>query len=342
MLIFYYHILYLTYFLRRNIVAAYHHADNLTNCYPRCPVKNEYGGRENTEAVYFLRKLNESVYERYPDVQTIAEESTAWPMVSRPVYLGGLGFGMKWNMGWMHDTLKYFSNDPVYRKFNHGMLTFSLIYAFHENFVLSLSHDEVVYGKGSLIRKMPGDDWQKFANLRLLYGYMYCHPGKKLLFMGGEFGQWQEWFHEESLHWHLLENPRHKGLKKWVEDLNAFLKKEPALYERDFDHESFEWVDISDWESSIVSFIRKGRQKEDTLLVVCNLTPVLRNNYKIGAPSSGFWKEVLNSDSWIYGGSDKGNFGGIEASPVPVHGRYHSLSVTLPPLGVVVLKRGFL
>ncbi len=302
-------------------------------------IPNEYGGKENTEAIYFLRKFNESVYERYPDAQTIAEESTAWPMVSRPTYLGGLGFGMKWNMGWMHDTLEYFSNDPVYRKYNHNKLTFSLIYAFHENFVLSLSHDEVVYGKSSLIRKMPGDDWQKFANLRLLYGYMYCHPGKKLLFMGGEFGQWQEWYHEESVHWHLLKTPRHQGLKKWVQDLNAFLKKEPALYERDFEHESFQWVDISDWESSIVSFIRKGKNEKDTLLAVCNLTPVLRNNYKIGAPSGGFWKEVLNSDSWMYGGSDKGNFGGIEASPVPVHGRYHSLSVTLPPLGILVFKR---
>jgi 1,4-alpha-glucan branching enzyme len=304
-------------------------------------IPNEYGGRENTEAISFLRKFNEAVYEKYPDVQTIAEESTAWPMVSRPVYLGGLGFGMKWNMGWMHDTLEYFSNDPIYRKYNHNKLTFSLIYAFHENFVLSLSHDEVVYGKGSLIGKMPGDDWQKFANLKLLFGYMFCHPGKKLLFMGGEFGQWQEWYHEESLHWHLLHNPAHQGLKKWVQDLNAFLKQEPALFERDFHQDGFEWVDISDWESSMVSFIRKGKNKKDTLVVVCNFTPVLRNNYKIGVPSGGFWKEVLNSDAWMYGGSDKGNLGGIEASPVPIYGRYHSLSLTLPPLGILVFKKDF-
>jgi 1,4-alpha-glucan branching enzyme len=302
-------------------------------------IPNEYGGKENIEAIQFLRKFNETVYERHPDVQTIAEESTAWPMVSRPVYVGGLGFGMKWNMGWMHDTLEYFCNDPVYRKYNHNKLTFSLIYAFHENFVLSLSHDEVVYGKGSLISKMPGDDWQKFANLRLLFGYMYCHPGKKLLFMGGEFGQWQEWYHEESLHWHLLNYPQHQGLKKWVQDLNAFLKKEPELYERDFQQDGFEWVDTSDWESSIVSFIRRGRNEKDTLLVVCNLTPILRSNYKIGAPSGGFWNEVLNSDSWIYGGNDKGNFGGIEAGPVPSHGKYYSLSVTLPPLGIIVFKQ---
>jgi 1,4-alpha-glucan branching enzyme len=242
-------------------------------------------------------------------------------------------------MGWMHDTLEYFSSDPLFRKYNHGRLTFSLIYAFHENFVLSLSHDEVVYGKSSLIGKMPGDDWQKFANLRLLYGYMYCHPGKKLLFMGGEFGQWQEWYHEESLHWHLLEQPRHQGLKKWVQDLNAFLKTEPALHEYDFGQEGFQWVDISDWESSIVSFIRKGKDGKDTLLVVCNLTPVPRDNYKIGVPSGGFWKEVLNSDAWMYGGTGKGNFGGMEAGPVPCHGLYYSLSATLPPLGIVVFKQ---
>jgi 1,4-alpha-glucan branching enzyme len=302
-------------------------------------IPNEYGGKEHIEAIRFLRRFNETVYERHPDVQTIAEESTAWPMVSRPVYIGGLGFGMKWNMGWMHDTLQYFSRNPVFRKYHHNQLTFSIIYAFHENFVLSLSHDEVVYGKGSLISKMPGDEWQKFANLRLLYGYMYCHPGKKLLFMGGEFGQWQEWYHEEILHWHLLEEPRHQGLKKWVQDLNEFLKKEPALYERDFENEGFEWDDISDWEKSVASFFRRGRSDKNTLLVVCNYTPVVRDNYKIGVPSGGSWKEVLNSDSWIYGGSDKGNFGGIEAAPVPSHGRYYSLSITLPPLGIVVFKK---
>ncbi len=303
-------------------------------------IPNEHGGRENIEAIQFLRKFNETVYQKHSDVQTIAEESTAWPMVSRPVYIGGLGFGMKWNMGWMHDTLHYFSRAPVHRKFHHDQLTFSIIYAFHENFVLSLSHDEVVYGKGSLISKMPGDDWQKFANLRLLYGYMYCHPGKKLLFMGGEFGQWQEWYHEESLHWHLLEQPSHQGLRKWVQDLNEFLKREPALYVRDFEHAGFEWDDISDWEKSVISFLRRGRNEKDTLVVICNHTPAVRDNYKIGVPSGGYWKEVLNSDAWMYGGSDKGNYGGIEASPVPSHGRYYSLSVTLPPLGIVVFKIG--
>ncbi|UCD34254.1 MAG: 1,4-alpha-glucan branching protein GlgB [Nitrospiraceae bacterium] len=302
-------------------------------------IPNEYGGRENIEAISFLQKLNHSVYEKHPDVQTIAEESTSWPMVSRPTYVGGLGFGMKWNMGWMHDTLDYMSKNPVFRKFHHNKLTFSIWYAFYENFVLSLSHDEVVYGKGSLMGKMPGDDWQKFANLRLLYGYMYCHPGKKLLFMGGEFGQWQEWYHEESLHWHLLDQPPHQGLKRWVQDLNGFLRSEPALHERDFSQEGFEWMDISDWESSIISFLRKGPSDQDTLLVICNFTPVVRTNYLIGVPESGHWKEVLNSDAWLYGGSDKGNYGGIEAAPVPCHGRYHSLSITLPPLGVVVFKR---
>jgi len=300
---------------------------------------NESGGRENLEAIQFLRRLNESVYERLPDVQIIAEESTAWPMVSRPVYSGGLGFGMKWNMGWMHDTLEYFSKDPLFRKFHLNKLTFSMVYAFNENFVLSLSHDEVVYGKGSLIAKMPGDEWQAFANLRMLYGYMYCHPGKKLLFMGGEFGQRQEWYHEQSLHWHLLEDPRHQGLKTWVHDLNTFLKNEPALYERDFESGGFEWIDARDWENSIISFLRKGRHEQDTLLVICNFTPVVRTNYKIGVPSGGFWREVLNSDAWTYGGSDKGNFGGAEAAPVPCHGRYHSLSVTLPPMGIVVFKK---
>ncbi len=301
-------------------------------------IPNEYGGKENIDAIKFFRRFNETVYEKHPDVQTIAEESTAWPMVSRPAYVGGLGFGMKWNMGWMHDTLYYFSRDPVHRKFHHNQLTFSIWYAFYENFILSLSHDEVVYGKGSLISKMPGDDWQKFANLRLLFGYMYCHPGKKLLFMGGEFGQWQEWYHEESLHWHLLEYPFHQGLRRWVQDLNKFLKNEPALYEFDFEMEGFEWVDISDWEKSIISFLRKGKTIRDVLLVVCNFTPVVRENYRIGVPFGGFWKEVLNSDSSFYGGSNKGNSGGIEADPVPSHGRSYSLLLTLPPLGIVVFK----
>lgn len=301
-------------------------------------IPNEYGGKENTEAIQFLRKLNEAVYEKLPDVQTIAEESTSWPMVSRPVYLGGLGFGMKWNMGWMHDTLNYFSKDPVYRKHHHSQLTFSIWYAFYENFILSLSHDEVVYGKGSLLSKMPGDDWQKSANLRLLYGYLFCHPGKKLLFMGGEFGQWQEWQHDGSLDWHILDHPLHQGLMQWMKDLNGLLKNEPALYERDFQKEGFEWVDVSDWENSILSFLRMGNSRKDILLVICNFTPVVRDNYKIGVPHGGLWKEILNSDSWCYGGSDRGNYGGFEAAPVPSHGRYYSLSITLPPLGIVVFK----
>jgi 1,4-alpha-glucan branching enzyme len=301
-------------------------------------IPNEHGGRENIEAVHFIQRLNEAVYQDHPDVQTIAEESTAWPMVSRPNYVGGLGFGMKWNMGWMHDTLDYFSKDPLYRKYHHNQLTFSIWYAFFENFILSLSHDEVVYGKGSLIRKMPGDDWQKFANLRLLFGYMYGHPGKKLIFMGGEFGQWDEWYHESSLDWHLLEYPLHQGIRNWVRDLNHLYKYEPALHELDFGLEGFEWIDCHDWEGSIISFLRKGRKTGDLFLVVCNFTPVPRQNYRIGIPQGGFWREVLNSDARIYGGSGYGNLGGLEASPVPSHGKFHSLSLTLPPLGVVFFK----
>jgi 1,4-alpha-glucan branching enzyme len=301
-------------------------------------IPNEQGGKENLEAISFLKKLNEEVYEKYPEVQLIAEESTAWPMVSRPAYLGGLGFGMKWNMGWMHDTLDYFSKDPVFRKYQHNKLTFSIIYAFHENFVLSLSHDEVVYGKGSLINKMPGDEWQKFANLRLLYGYMYCHPGKKLLFMGGEFGQRQEWYHEESLHWHLLENSSHKGMQRWVQDLNRHLKAEPALFEIDFSHEGFEWIDAGNSEQSVLSFIRKGKSADSILLAVCNFTPVVRDNFRVGVPKAGFWREVLNSDAKEYGGSGTGNFGGVDSVPLACHGRYNSVLLTLPPLGVVLFK----
>jgi 1,4-alpha-glucan branching enzyme len=271
-------------------------------------------------------------------VQTVAEESTAWPMVSRPNYVGGLGFGMKWNMGWMHDTLDYFSKDPIHRKYHHNQLTFSIWYAFYENFILSLSHDEVVYGKGSLLRKMPGDDWQKFANLRLLFGYMYGHPGKKLIFMGGEFGQWDEWYHESSLDWHLLEYPLHQGVRNWIRDLNHLYKYEPALHELDFGLEGFEWIDCHDWEGSIISFLRKGKKRGDLFLVVCNFTPVPRQNYRIGIPRGGFWKEALNSDSQTYGGSGHGNFGGLEASPIPSHGGYHSLSLSIPPLGVLFFK----
>jgi 1,4-alpha-glucan branching enzyme len=301
-------------------------------------IPNEYGGKENFEAVSFLRSFNETVYKEFPDVQTIAEESTAWPMVSRPTNLGGLGFGMKWNMGWMHDILEYFGKDPVYRKYHHNQLTFSIWYAFYENFILSLSHDEVVYGKRSLLDKMPGDYWQKFANLRLLFGHIYTHPGKKLIFMGGEFGQWNEWDHEASLDWHLLEVSVHAGTKRWLCDLNALHKNEPALYELDFHSEGFQWIDCNDWEKSTISYMRKSRSGKDLLLIACNFTPVPRHNYRIGVPEKGFWKEVLNSDAKEYGGSGYGNFGGVDAVPVSSHGRYYSLCLTLPPLGIVVLK----
>ncbi len=301
-------------------------------------IPNEFGGNENIEAISFLRKMNEVIYEKHPDVQTIAEESTAWPMVSRPAHLGGLGFGMKWNMGWMHDTLEYFSKDPVYRKYNHNKITFSLVYAFHENFMLPLSHDEVVYGKRSLIGKMPGDEWQKFANLRLLFGYMYCHPGKKLIFMGGEFGQQKEWNHEESLHWELMKDPRHFELRRWVRDLNLFLASEPALYERDFDNGGFEWVDTSDSEESVISFVRNGTSKDDLLFIVCNMTPIPRHSYRVGVPRGGRWNEILNSDAKEYGGSGQGNFGGVDSVPVVCDKRYNSVLLTLPPLGIVVFR----
>jgi 1,4-alpha-glucan branching enzyme len=303
-------------------------------------IPNQYGGRESIEAISFIKRFNEAVYGKHPDVQTIAEESTAWPMVSRPVYVGGLGFGMKWNMGWMHDTLDYFSMDSIYRKYHQNQLTFSIWYAFYENFVLPLSHDEVVYGKGSLVGKMPGDDWQKMANLRALYGYMYGHPGKKLLFMGGEFGQWNEWYHETSLDWHLLEYSPHQGVQNWVRDLNHFYKTEPALYELDFSIDGFQWIDFRDSEQSVISFIRKARNNDDIILVVCNFTPAPRYNYRVGVPRGGFWREALNSDSRIYGGSGHGNLGGVEATPVPSHQRYYSISLTLPPLGVLFFKSG--
>lgn len=303
-------------------------------------IPNEFGGNENVDSIYFLRRFNEVVYGTYPDVQTVAEESTAWPMVSRPAYVGGLGFGLKWNMGWMHDTLDYFSKEPIHRKYHQNKLTFSIWYAFFENFVLPLSHDEVVYGKGSLIRRLPGDDWQKFANLRLLFGYMYGHPGKKLLFMGGEFGQWDEWYHEKSLDWALLQYPAHQGVSNWVRDLNGCYRNEPALHEVDFSNEGFEWVDFHDAESSVIAFLRKGKNKRDTVLVVGNFTPVPRIGYRLGVPRAGFWKELLNSDAEQYGGSGHGNLGGVETDPVPSHGKEHSLRLVLPPLGVVFLKSG--
>ncbi|MDO9225296.1 MAG: 1,4-alpha-glucan branching protein GlgB [Pseudomonadota bacterium] len=302
-------------------------------------IPNEHGGRENLAAMSFLRGLNEAVYRDHPDTLTIAEESTAWPMVSRPTYAGGLGFGMKWNMGWMHDTLKYYQQDPVFRKYSHEKLTFSIWYAFTENFMLPLSHDEVVHGKGSLIGKMPGDEWQQFANLRLLYGHMWAHPGKKLLFMGCEFGQKREWQHDESLEWHVQQYPLHAGAQRWMGDLNRCYRAEPALYEKDFTPEGFSWVDFHDWEESVISFLRHGKKPEDTVLVVCNFTPVARQNYIVGVPHGGYWKEILNSDAALYGGSGVGNLGGVEASPVAAQGYYHALSLTLPPLGVVYLKQ---
>jgi 1,4-alpha-glucan branching enzyme len=301
-------------------------------------IPNRYGGRENIEAIEFLRFLNESVYRDFPDVQTIAEESTAWPQVSRPVYLGGLGFGMKWNMGWMHDTLGYFKLDPVYRKYRHDSLTFSLWYAFHENFVLPLSHDEVVHGKGSLIGRMPGDDWQQFANLRLLFGYMWTHPGKKLVFMGGEFGQRREWNHDDSLEWHVLQYPSHEGVRKWVADLNRVYRQEGSLHQKDFTNDGFRWVQRGDWEQSALSYLRIGDDAAPPLLVVCNFTPVPRYNYRVGVPRGGYWRELLNSDAAEYGGSGMGNLGGVEATPMPYEEYSHSLTLTLPPLAALVFK----
>ncbi|MFO8032513.1 MAG: 1,4-alpha-glucan branching protein GlgB [Desulfohalobiaceae bacterium] len=302
-------------------------------------IPNEYGGRENLQAIEFIQTLNKSVYQHFPGAQTIAEESTSWPQVTRPTYTGGLGFGIKWNMGWMHDTLEYFSQDPIYRKFHQNKLTFSVWYAFTENFMLPLSHDEVVYGKGSLLDKMPGDLWQKMANLRLLLGYMYTYPGKKLLFMGAEFGQWQEWYHEEGLHWDLLKKPEHQGLQKWLKELNLIYRQEPALHQADFQQQGFEWVDFSDQENSVLCYLRQDQNQEDLFLVVCNFTPVPRHNYLVGVPAGGFWQEALNSDGQEYWGSGQGNFGGLRSSSVPCHGRFHSLSLTLPPLSIILLKR---
>ncbi|HPW18458.1 MAG TPA: 1,4-alpha-glucan branching protein GlgB [Candidatus Aminicenantes bacterium] len=300
---------------------------------------NRYGGRENLEALSFIRRLNEAAYGQAPGIQTTAEESTAWPMVTRPVHLGGLGFGLKWKMGWMHDMLGYFSKDPLFRKFSHGDLTFSMWYAWTENFVLPLSHDEVVHGKGSLVGKMPGLEMEKYANLKALFGYMYTHPGKKLLFMGGEFAQWREWSHEESLEWHALEHKTHTDVQRWVRDLNALYRREPALHELDFDPAGFEWVDFNDVDHSVISYLRKGRTTPDLVLVVCNFTPVARDDYRVGVPAGGTWKELLNSDAAEYGGTGRGNLGAVKAAARPQHGRSHSLRLTLPPLGVLVFKR---
>ncbi len=286
----------------------------------------------------FLRELNTVVHQEHPGVIMAAEESTSWPMVSRPTYLGGLGFGVKWNMGWMHDMLDYLSLDPVYRSHHHHRLTFSLIYAFSENFLLPFSHDEVVHGKRSMLEKMPGDDWQKFANLRLLYGYQFGHPGKKLQFMGGEFGQRREWNHDAGLDWHLLDAPLHAGLQRWVRDLNHLYRTAAPLYTLDFDPAGFEWIDCNDHQRSLVSFIRRGHDPEDVMLFVCNFTPIPRHAEPVGAPLGGFWEEVLNSDASDYGGSGVGNWGGVTAVAATHHGRPFRLDVTVPPLGVVVLR----
>jgi len=302
-------------------------------------IPNAYGGRENLAAIAFLKRFNELVYQEHPGVITIAEESTSWPMVSKPTYLGGLGFGLKWNMGWMHDTLLYMSKDPIHRKYYHNSLTFSMLYAFHENFILPFSHDEVVHGKGSMIGKMPGDEWQRFANLRLLYGYMFTHPGKKLLFMGGEIGQYAEWNHDTSLDWHLLQYPLHKGLQRWVRDLNTTMRGEPCLHELDCEQGGFTWIDCHDSQQSVLSYLRRGRDPDRAVVCVCNFTPVPRHNYRVGVPASGFWEEILNSDAPLYGGSGQGNLGGVEATPVAAFGHYQSIVVTLPPLAMVAFRR---
>ncbi len=302
-------------------------------------VPNEYGGNENLAAIRFLQEVNIQVHSQCPGCVTIAEESTAWPMVSRPTYLGGLGFTLKWNMGWMHDTLEYISKDPIYRRWHHHLLTFSLMYAFSENFVLSLSHDEVVHMKGSLISKIPGDWWQKFATLRLLYGYQATHPGKKLLFMGQEFGQWREWSETRSLDWHLVEQfPTHQGLQRWVRDLNHFYQTQPALWQQDFDPAGFEWIEANDAEQSIYTYVRYAADRSDFLVVALNFTPVPRHDYRIGVPRPGFYRELLNSDASIYGGGNVGNYGGKHTDPISWHRWPQSLSLTIPPLGMVVLK----
>jgi 1,4-alpha-glucan branching enzyme len=301
-------------------------------------IPNEHGGRENLAAVQFLRQFNDAVAVSYPDVRTIAEESTAWPKVSRPTSQGGLGFDLKWNMGWMNDTLAYFRRDPVHRRFHQDQIRFSLWYAFNENFVLPLSHDEVVHMKGSLVRKMPGDDWQRFANLRLLFGYMWAHPGKKLLFMGGELGQWREWNHDTSLDWHLLGEPYHAGVQAWVRDLNRLLARTPALHAADFVQEGFAWVSHADEKNSVISFLRYPGDGGPPMLIVCNLTPVARFGYRLGVPRAGAWREVLNSDSTVYGGSGVGNLGEVATEDVTAHAHAQSLPLTLPPLGVLFLS----
>jgi len=299
---------------------------------------NRYGGRENIEAVAFLRRLNEQIYLEHPDCLSTAEESTSWPAVSRPTYVGGLGFGLKWNMGWMHDVLGYFSRDPVHRRFHQNDLTFGLLYAFTENFLLPFSHDEVVHGKGSLMGRMPGDLWRRFANMRLLLGYQWTHPGKKLVFMGAEIGQWNEWNHDTSLDWHLLAWPEHRGLQRWIGDLNRVYRASGALHQVDFDGAGFEWIDCASAVDSVLSFVRFGHDRSRPVLVVLNATPVPRYGYRVGTPKGGPWREVLNSDAGVYGGSGVGNAGGAWADEHPCHGRPWSVSLTLPPLGILVFE----
>ncbi|MGP1397812.1 MAG: 1,4-alpha-glucan branching protein GlgB [Inquilinaceae bacterium] len=301
-------------------------------------IPNRFGGRENLEAVDLLKRMNEEVYGQHPGAMTVAEESTAWPGVSRPTYTGGLGFGYKWNMGWMHDTLEFMSNDPIHRRYHHHEMTFGLLYAYSENFILPLSHDEVVHGKGSLLGKMPGDDWQKFANLRAYYGFMWSHPGKKLLFMGGEFAQRQEWNHNYSLDWHLLEDHMHRGMQGLVRDLNRLYRETPSLHRHDCAPEGFDWVGPQDIENSVLAYIRRGSADDPPVLILCNFTPVPREQYRVGVPVGGRWREVMNTDAGAYGGSNMGNGGGVDADAVEAHGRPHSLSLTLPPLATIMLQ----
>jgi len=302
-------------------------------------IPNEFGGKENLGAVSLLKELNILVHREFPGTITIAEESTSWPGVSRPTYTGGLGFTFKWNMGWMHDMLAFFQYDPIYRQFHQNQVTFGLLYAFSENFILALSHDEVVYGKRTLLDKMPGDVWQRFANLRLLYGYMYSHPGKKMLFMGSEFGQWQEWNHDTSLDWHLCEHEPHRGLQRLTHDLNQLYRRESALHEIDFDWDGFQWIDFSDSNNTVIAYLRKSRKMGDAIVCVCNFTPIARYGYRIGVPEAGWYRELLNTDGIAYGGSNLGNGGGLHAEETPSHGFPYSLTMTLPPLSALWLKR---
>jgi 1,4-alpha-glucan branching enzyme len=301
-------------------------------------IPNKFGGNENLEAIDFIRRTNEHVFGLYPGATTIAEESTAWPAVSRPVYLGGLGFGFKWNMGWMHDTLSYISHDPIHRRYHHHQLTFGLLYAFSENFVLPLSHDEVVHGKGSLLGRQPGDNWRRFASLRSYFGFMFSHPGKKLLFMGGEFAQEREWNHDAGLDWHLLEDPMHKGMQRLLKDLNDLYRQAPALYEQDFTPEGFEWIEANDNDNSVIAYLRKAKDPKRIMIAVSNFTPMVRQDYRLGVPIPGIYHERLNTDAEIYGGSNVGNGGELRSEAISWHGRPHSLLLTLPPMATLIIE----